>query len=138
MKIKLPIQTKEIVNGGLVKMQSEKVFEIDTSLASQIRFETKFPELALKEDLDGYSKRICKIEELSAAIIISKMKMLYCYFDTEISFIDFLKLFDLSDLEYVKKITASIKQAFELIFDASAEKVRDMVTDICNKYPLYE
>ena len=122
MKIKLPIQTKEIVNGELVKKQSEKVFDLDTSLASQIRFETRFPELAQKEDLDGYSKRICKVEELSVAVIISKMKMLYCYFDTEISFIDFLKLFDLSDLEYVKKITSEIKQAFELIFDGSAEK----------------
>lgn len=122
MKIKLPIQTKEIVNGELVKKQSEKVFDLDTSLASQIRFETKFPELAQREDLDGYSKRICAIEELSAPIIISKMKMLYCWFDTEISFIDFLKLFDLTDIEYINKMTNAIKEAFELIFKASAEK----------------
>ena len=51
MKIKLPTQTKEIINGELVKKQSEKIFEIDTSLASQIRFETKFPNLAEREDL---------------------------------------------------------------------------------------
>jgi hypothetical protein len=123
MKIKLPIQTKEIVNGKLVKKQSEKVFDIDTSLASQIRFETKFPELAQREDLDGYSKRICKVEELSVAVIISKMKMLYCWFDTDLCFIDFLKLFDLTDTDYtVNKLTKAIKEAFELIFDGSAEK----------------
>ena len=123
MKIKLPIQTKDIVNGELVKKQSEKVFEIDTSLASQIRFETKFPELAQREDLDGYSKRICKVEELSVAVIISKMKMLYCWFDTDLCFIDFLKLFDLTDTDYtVNKLTKAIKEAFELIFDGSAEK----------------
>lgn len=123
MKIKLPIQTKEIVNGELVKKQSEKVFDLDTSLASQIRFETKFPELAQKEDLDGYSKRICKVEELSVAVIISKMKMLYCWFDTDLCFIDFLKLFDLTDTDYtVNKLTKAIKEAFELIFDGSAEK----------------
>ena len=122
MKIKLPIQTKEIVNGELVKKQSEKVFDLDTSLASQIRFETKFPELAQKEDLEGYSKRICKVEELSVAVIISKMKMLYCWFDTELEFIDFLKLYDLTDIEYIKKMTNAIKEAFELIFNASAEK----------------
>jgi hypothetical protein len=123
MKIKLPIQTKEIVNGELVKKQTEKVFELDTSLASQIRFETKFPELAQKEDLDGYSKRICKVEELSVAVIISKMKMLYCWFDTDLCFIDFLKLFDLTDTDYtVNKLTKAIKEAFELIFDGSAEK----------------
>lgn len=123
MKIKLPIQTKEIANGELVKKQGEKVFDLDTSLASQIRFETKFPELAQREDLEGYSKRICKVEELSVAVIISKMKMLYCWFDTDLCFIDFLKLFDLTDTDYtVNKLTKSIKEAFELIFDGSAEK----------------
>lgn len=123
MKIKLPIQTKEIVNGELVKKQSEKVFDLDTSLAAQVRFETKFPELAQKEDLDGYSKRICKVEELSVALIISKMKMLYCWFDTDLCFVDFLKLFDLTDTDYtVNKLTKAIKEAFELIFDGSAEK----------------
>lgn len=123
MKIKLPIQTKEIVNGELLKKQSEKVFDLDTSLASQIRFETKFPELAQREDLEGYSKRIYKVKKLSVAVIISKMKMLYCWFDTDLCFIDFLKLFDLTDTDYtVNKLTKSIKEAFELIFDGSAEK----------------
>ena len=70
----------------------------------------------------GYSKRICEIQELYAPAIISKMKMLYCWFDTELEFIDFLKLFDLSDKEYVEKLTDGIKVAFELIFAGSAEK----------------
>jgi hypothetical protein len=122
MKVKLPIQTKEIVNGALLKTKAEKEFEIDTSLAAQIRFETKFPELAQREDLDGYSKRIYEIKEMSAPVIISKMKMLYCYFDTEISFIEFLKLFDLSDIEYVKKLVKTLSDVFEIIFDSSAEK----------------
>lgn len=122
MKVKLPVQTKEIVNDELVKRENEKVFDIDTSLASQIRFETKFPKLAEREDLFGYSKRICAIDELAAPVIISKMKMLYCWFDTELDFIEFLKLFDLSDEAYVKKLTDAIKVAFELIFSGSAEK----------------
>lgn len=122
MKVKLPVQTKEIVNDELVKRENEKVFDIDTSLASQIRFETKFPKLAEREDLFGYSKRICAIDELTAPVIISKMKMLYCWFDTDLDFIEFLKLFDLSDEAYVKKLTDAIKVAFELIFSGSAEK----------------
>lgn len=122
MKVKLPVQTKEIVNGELVKRESEKTFDIDTSLASQIRFETKFPKLAEREDLFGYSKRICAIDELTAPVIISKMKMLYCWFDTDLDFIEFLKLFDLSDEAYVRKLTDAIKVAFELIFSGSAEK----------------
>lgn len=122
MKVKLPVQTKEIVNGELVKRENEKAFDIDTSLASQIRFETKFPKLAEREDLFNYSKRICAIEELTAPLIISKMKMLYCWFDTELDFIEFLKLFDLSDEAYVKKLTDGLKVAFELIFSGSSEK----------------
>ncbi len=122
MKVKLPIQKKENIEGNLIVKESEKVFEIDTSLASQIRFEAKFPKLAEREDLFGYSKRICEIEELSASIIISKMKMLYCWFDTEIEFIDFLKLFDLSDAKYIEKLTEAIKNAFELVLNSSAEK----------------
>ena len=122
MKVKLPIQEKAIVNGELIKKTNEKEFEIDTSLASQIRFEAKFPELAQNEDLFGYSKRICDIDSLTAGVIISKMKMLYCWFDTDIQFVDFLKLFDLSDEEYVKRLTNEIREAFELIFNGSAEK----------------
>lgn len=122
MKIKLPIQFKKIENGQLIKTEKETEFEIDTSLASQIRFEAKFPELAKNEDLFGYSQRICAIDSLSSGVIISKMKMLYCWFDTDIQFIDFLKLFDLSDKDYVDRLAKTMQDAFNLIFDGSAEK----------------
>lgn len=122
MKIKLPIQLKKIENGELIKTEKETEFDIDTSLASQIRFEAKFPELAKNEDLFGYSQRISAIDSLSSGVIISKMKMLYCWFDTEMEFIDFLKLFDLSDKDYVDKLTKKLQEAFDLIFGGSAEK----------------
>ena len=122
MKVELHTQTKEIKNGKLVKKQGTFVVDLDMSLASQIRYEAKFPELAQREDLYSYSKRISEIKELSAAVIISKMKMLYCWFDTEVSFVDFLKMFDLTDEEYVKKLKNKIKTAFDLIMDGSAEK----------------
>ena len=122
MKIKLPIQTKEIKDDKLVKEISEKEFELDTSLASQMRFEAKFPLLAQNEDLFEYSKRICSIEGQSAGLIISKMKTLYCYLDTDMQYVDFLKLFDLSDLEYIEKLTNAMKHAFEIVFNGSSEK----------------
>ena len=122
MKIKLPIQTKEIIDGKLVVKASQIELKIDTSLLAQQRFESKFPKLAEREDLEGYSKRICAVEELSMAVIISKMKMLYCWFDTDMTFEDFLRLFDLTDIEYINKMTTAIKEAFEIIFNASAEK----------------
>ena len=122
MKVKLPIQTKEIKEDKLIKEISEKEFELDMSLASQIRFEAKFPQLAEKEDLFGYSKRICEIKDLSGAVIISKMKMLYCWFDTDMEFIDFLKMFDLTDEKYVEKLTSKMQEIFNLVFNGSAEK----------------
>ena len=96
--------------------------DLDMSLASQIRFEAKFPDLAQREDLYNYSKRISEVKEMSAPVLISKMKMLYCWFDTDVSFVDFLKLFDLTDKEYVEKLTGEIKTVFDLVMDGSAEK----------------
>ena len=122
MKVELHTQTKEIKNGKLEKQQGLFVADLDTSLASQIRFEAKFPDLAKREDLYSYSKRINEVKELSAPVIISKMKMLYCWFDTDISFIEFLKLFDLTDEEYVNRLTNEIKTIFDLVIDSSAEK----------------
>lgn len=122
MKVELHTQTKEIKDGKLEKKQGLFVADLDMSLASQIRFEAKFPDLAQREDLYNYSKRISEIKELSAPVIISKMKMLYCWFDTDITFIEFLKMFDLTDEEYVKRLTNELKTIFDLIVDGSAEK----------------
>lgn len=122
MKIKLPTQTKELVDGDLKITPGEKEFELDMSLASQIRYEAKFPNLAEREDLFNYSKRISEVKELTAGVIISKMKLLYCWFDTEIDFIEFLKMFDLSDIAFSKKLTTRIHEVFELVLNGSAEK----------------
>lgn len=122
MKITLNTQTKEIKNGQIEKIKSKFTADLDMSLASQIRFEAKFPELAKNEDLIGYAQRLKDVEELSAAVILSNMKVLYCWFDTDLTFIEFLKLFDLTDIEYIKQLTNEIKTVFDLILNGSAEK----------------
>ena len=50
------------------------------------------------------------------------MKVLYCWFDTDLTFIEFLKLFDLTDMDYIKKLTEEIKTIFDLVLNSSAEK----------------
>lgn len=122
MKVTLNTQTKEIKNGKLEKIKGTFTADLDMSLASQIRFEAKFPELAKNEDLLGYAQRLKDINELSTAVIISNMKVLYCWFDTDLTFIDFLKLFDLTDIDYIKQLTEEIKTIFDLILNGSAEK----------------
>lgn len=127
MKIKLPIQSKEIVekeNGDLeLKVeQGEKEFDVDMTLIAQRRFEQNFPKMAEHEDVLSYSQRICSIKEISAPIIISKMKVLYCWLESDMIYDDFLRLFDLTDKKYVEKLTTKIQKVFELIFNGSAEK----------------
>lgn len=127
MKIKLPTQSKEIVeneNGDLdLHIETgEKEFDVDMTLLAQTRFEKYFPKMAEHEDLLGYSQRICQIEELRAEVIISKMKMLYCWFDTDLTYEEFVRLFDLTDIEYVKKLSTKIGKVFDLIINGSAEK----------------
>lgn len=122
MRVTLNTQTKEIKNGKLEKIKGTFTADLDMSLASQIRFEAKFPELAKNEDLLGYAQRLKDIKELSTAVILSNMKILYCWFDTELTFIEFLKLFDLTDLDYIKQLTGEIKTIFELVLNSSAEK----------------
>lgn len=122
MKVTLNTQTKEIKNGQIENIKGTFTADLDMSLASQIRFEAKFPELAKNEDLIGYAQRLKEIKELNTAVILSNMKVLYCWFDTDLTFIEFLKLFDLTDMDYIKKLTEEIKTIFDLVLNSSAEK----------------
>lgn len=122
MKITLPIQTKEYTDSGIKITASEKEFDLDTSLASEIRWEAKFPEQAEKADLFSYTQRIQENKSLTAPVLLSKMKSIYCWFDTDVSFIDFVKMFDLSDKNYTDKLTAKITKVWETIQEGSAEK----------------
>ena len=127
MKIKLPIQTKSVVEGenGELELKiekGEKEFDVDMTLLAQTRFETHFPTMAEHEDLLSYSQRICAIKDLRAEVILSKMKMLYCWFNTDLSYEDFVRLFDLTDKEYIDKLSTKIQKVFDLIFNGSAEK----------------
>lgn len=122
MKVTLNTQTKAIKNGQIEKIKGTFTADLDMSLASQIRFEAKFPELAKNEDLIGYAQRLKEIKELNTAVILSNMKVLYCWFDTDLTFIEFLKLFDLTDMDYIKKLTEEIKTIFDLVLNSSAEK----------------
>lgn len=122
MKITLPIQRKQLKGQEVIKIKENKEFELDTTLVAQMRYEKNFPELAKNEDLFDYSKRISEVDSLSAAVIISKMKMLYCWLDGNIDFIEFLRLFDLTDIEYITNLTGEINRVIELVFNSSAEK----------------
>ncbi len=123
MKVQLPIVVKnEIVNKKHVFETEERDFEVDMSLACQMRWETKFPELAKTETVVDYGQRTAKMSSTNAAVILSKLKFLYCLFDTEMSFIQFVKMFDFTSEDYVKGLIARIEEIFQLVLDSSSEK----------------
>lgn len=122
MIIKLPVVYKRVVDGKLEVQKDYLDCIIDTSLASQIRYEAKFPELAKNEDLYGYSKRLREHKELTIGKILSDLKLLYCWLKIDLEFIDFVRLFDMSDKEYVKDLLKAMDEGFKFILNSSAEK----------------
>ena len=50
------------------------------------------------------------------------MKVVYCFLELDMPFTEFIKLFDFSQKEYVEKLIAKIKEAFDVIFDTASEK----------------
>jgi len=123
MKITLPIKTKdEIKDGKRILVYGEKDFELDMSLAAQMRWEAKFPELAKQEDIANYIMRVNEVKDTSTAVIISKLKAMYCFFEIDIGFVEFLKWFDLSNKEYIDKLTKRLSEIFEAIKGEASEK----------------
>lgn len=123
MKISLPVVTKnEIVSGVHVFETAEREFEFDNSLACQMRWEARFPELAAKETFVDYAMRVGKNESKSAAVVLAKMKTVFCFFDTTMSFMQFLKLFDFSKSGYVEELVSRLQEVFDILLNSSAEK----------------
>ena len=123
MKVKLPVVTKnEIIDGRRVFESGEREFELDLSLVCQMRWEAKFPALAEKETFVDYSSRLQKLKSENTAVILSKIKVVYCLFDTSMSFTDFLKMFDFTNIEFTEKLLARLDEIFTLILNSATEK----------------
>lgn len=123
IEITLPvIEKSEIKNNKLVRKYGERKFILDMSLAAEVRFNAKFPEQSQRMDLAQLTESLKDIGRIDKATILSQLKVLYCYFDTELTFIEFLQLFDLSDLKFVQKIANRITDVFSIIFDNASEK----------------
>ena len=58
MTIVLPVLKQEFVDGTVRSEEENLVFQIDTSVYSEERWEQNFPELAAKEGLFQYIEKI--------------------------------------------------------------------------------
>lgn len=122
MKISLPIYKPDRIENGKVKINEyEQSFELITSLASEMRYEALFPKMAEHEDLITYTDRIINSKP-SREKWLSELKVLYCWLDTDLSFIEFIDLFAQPNEEYIKKLSKRLKEIFDVVCNGSAEK----------------
>ena len=123
IEVTLPvIKSSKIFGKKIRRKYSEEKFTLDMSLAAEERFERKFPEVAKSIDLQQYMENVNNGGTMSRAKLLSMLKCLYCWFDTQYSFTEFLQHFDISDIDYITKLVERLKTVFGIILEEATEK----------------
>ena len=123
MKVILPFVKKdEFKDGKRIFETEDKSVEIDNTLVAQMRWEANFPEIAARESVVDYAMRLKGESGENVSVLISKLKVLFCFFKLDGDFVGFLKMFDFSQREYVEGLIGKISEAFNAIFAGAAEK----------------
>lgn len=121
MFIKLPTIKKTPVyndSGEINEVKKEIVevqFNLDTSAYADLRFEQFFRRELPDKSLADFVIRMTKVQSHDAmANYLSLLKVLYCYLESDYAptFVDFIKLFDLSIVDLlIPKIHQIVKLA---------------------------
>jgi hypothetical protein len=122
MKFKLPTWKKEFdKDNNVIVTDKEIAVDIDTSLLAEERWEINFPKLAERETLFAYIARIKVGNNITPANILSSLKALYCFIESKeiADYKEFLRMFDLSDIEKLNDLVTKIQEAFELVLKSS-------------------
>lgn len=124
MRIELPMLKQEIVGEEVVSTESTVVFDLDTSVYSEERWEQNFPRLAEHEGLFSYIDRVQKESISDRVKVASMLKAIYCFIESEDihSYKEFAKMFVLSAPEYTERLISRLVSAFKLILGSSAVK----------------
>ena len=123
MKVILPFVKKdEFKDGKRIFETEDRSVDIDNTLVSQMRWEANFPEIAARESIVDYAMRLKGESGENVSVLISKLKVLFCFFKLDGDFVSFLKMFDFSQREYVEGLIEKISEAFNAIFEGAAEK----------------
>lgn len=123
MKVTLPfIKRDEAKDGVRIFETEDRAVELDNTLVAQMRWEAAFPELAKRESIIDYAERVKDAPSGSVAVLIARLKVLYCFFKMPCAFEDFLAMFDWSQKEYAERLVNAIKEALDLIFGTASEK----------------
>ena len=123
MRVTLPILHQKIENNELISTETEAVFDIDTSVYSEERWEQNFPELAAHEGLFDYIGRLNSAVS-NRVMVACMLKALYCFMESEEipTYKDFAKMFVLGDSAYLSKLLEKLHTTFNLILQSSSTK----------------
>lgn len=124
MKIELPILEQKIEDGVVVSRERPALFDIDTSVYSEERWEQNFPLLAAKESLFAYIERIQENSITDRVRVSCMLKAIYCFMESpEIpTYKHFAQMISLSTPEYTTRMLESLKAAFNAILNGSSVK----------------
>ena len=126
---KLPTIKKHIddTTNKLVVEKGEITVGIDTSLFAEERWERFFPHNAKNETLFAYVERIQNAGVVGGANIVSDLKALYCFMESDEipDFKSFLQMFDLADTEYLKALSNKIKFVFEIALKTATANAKN-------------
>lgn len=124
MKILLPLLKQELAEDHIITTESQEVFDIDTSVYSEERWEQNFPQLAAKESLFQYIERVQENAVTERVKVICMLKAIYCFIESDkvSSFKDFARMFNLATPEYTNNLIAKLKSSFNLILNGSSVK----------------
>ena len=124
MKIKLPILDQKIVDGQIVSTERDAIFNIDTSVYSEERWEQNFPALASREGLFQYVERIQKDSTTERVKVACMLKAIYCFIESEEipTYKSFAQMINLATPEYTTRMIDALRSAFDIILNGSSVK----------------
>lgn len=124
MKVHIPILEQVFTEEGVVNTEKDVVFDVDTSVYSEERWEQNFPDLAKKEGLFQYAERIRNESVTDKVRVACMLKAIYCFIESDAvpTYKAFAQMFSLSVPEYTEKLIAKLKQVFEAVLGSSSVK----------------
>ena len=124
MKIELPILEQKLEGDALVKSERLAIFDIDTSVYSEERWEQNFPALAANEGLFQYIERVNKGAVTDRVRVSCMLKAIYCFIESaEVpTYKHFAQMIVLSDPEYTSRLISGLENAFKSILNGSSVK----------------
>lgn len=137
IKIKLPINKRELIDGKIVDNLSEIIAYVDISVFAEERWEKNFPELAKNETMLTYLTRLEKLrkskKDINSTTVKSMLKVLYCCLESDElpTFKSFVQIFDTTDTLFEKQFKI-IEDVLKYVQTSSVTNAKNLKSTAVN------